>query len=131
MFCTHCGTQVKENDNFCSQCGREQPRTASQGFMANPPVSQPVRRLHRSLIDKKIAGVCAGLGEYLEVDVTLVRLLVLVAMIMSGGVGLIAYIAAWIVIPLERTYEQAPGGYANGYSNRPPNGAANPAAPAA
>lgn len=54
----------------------------------------------RSRTDEKIAGVCGGFAEYLEVDVTLVRLVWLAALFL-GGWGFIAYIVAWIVMPLE------------------------------
>jgi phage shock protein C len=47
---------------------------------------------------KKIAGVCAGFARYFEVDVTLVRLLWLVVAF-CAGVGFIAYLVAWIVMP--------------------------------
>ena len=54
----------------------------------------------RSRTDEKIAGVCGGFAEYLEIDVTLVRLIWLAALFL-GGWGLIAYIVAWIVMPRE------------------------------
>ena len=54
----------------------------------------------RSRTDEKIAGVCGGFAEYLEIDVTLVRLVWLAALFL-GGWGFIAYIVAWIVMPLE------------------------------
>ncbi|MFB3921359.1 MAG: PspC domain-containing protein [Terriglobia bacterium] len=63
----------------------------------------PVRvqkKLALSRRDKKIAGVCGGFADYLEVDPTLVRLL-WVALIFFGGWGFIAYIVAWIVMPQE------------------------------
>ena len=50
--------------------------------------------------NKKIAGVCAGFARYLEVDVVLVRVLWLAAALCTG-VGFIAYIVAWIVMPKE------------------------------
>lgn len=56
------------------------------------------KRLYRSRTDRKIAGVCGGIAEYLDIDPTVVRLILLIAMI-CGGVGLAAYIIAWIVIP--------------------------------
>ena len=49
---------------------------------------------------KKIAGVCTGFARYLGVDVTLVRLVWLV-IAFTAGVGFIAYIVAWIAMPLE------------------------------
>jgi phage shock protein PspC (stress-responsive transcriptional regulator) len=45
--------------------------------------------------------VCAGLARYFEVDVTLVRLLVVAGTLCSGGLGLLAYIAGWIIMPRE------------------------------
>lgn len=60
----------------------------------------------RSRTEEKIAGVCGGFAEYLEIDVTLVRLIWLAALFL-GGWGLIAYIVAWIVMPLEPEPQRA------------------------
>jgi len=61
----------------------------------------PARRLTRSRTDIKIAGVCAGLADYLDIDVVLVRAAWLVFSIVPGAVigGVIAYLAAWLLIP--------------------------------
>ena len=56
------------------------------------------KKLTRSKNDAKIAGVCAGLGEYFNVDPTLVRIL-FVVLALAGGPGLIAYIILWLVVP--------------------------------
>src|SRR5437867_5968074 len=58
------------------------------------------RRLVRRSSAGQIAGVCAGIAEYLDTDVTLVRLAWVVLSIVPGGFvgGLIAYLAAWIVM---------------------------------
>ena len=58
-----------------------------------------IRRLSRRRDDRMVAGVCSGLGSYLGVDVTLVRLLAVLAVVLSGGTALIAYVAAWILTP--------------------------------
>lgn len=58
----------------------------------------PAKRLYRSVTDKKIAGVCGGLGEYFDVDPTVIRLIWLVSII-GFGFGILAYIIAWIVMP--------------------------------
>ncbi len=47
-----------------------------------------------------IAGICAGLGKYFNLDPTLVRLGV-VALVLVGGTGLLAYLIGWIIIPEE------------------------------
>src|SRR5947207_15685864 len=55
------------------------------------------RRLTRSETNKVIAGVCAGLAEYFDVDPVLVRVGFVVAA--AAGFGIIAYIAMWIAVP--------------------------------
>ena len=59
------------------------------------------KRLHRQSSAGRIAGVCAGIAEYLDSDVTLVRLAWVVLSIVPGGFigGLLAYLAAWIIVP--------------------------------
>lgn len=58
-----------------------------------------VKRLYRSN-DKKLSGVCAGIGEYFEFDPSLVRLGWIVMTVITGVIpGIIAYIVAAIVIP--------------------------------
>jgi phage shock protein C len=57
------------------------------------------KRLTRRSNDRMIAGVCSGVADYLGVDVTLVRLLTVVAAIFSVGAVAVAYIAAWILMP--------------------------------
>jgi phage shock protein C len=56
----------------------------------------------RSRTDRKIAGVCAGLAQYLDLDTSLVRILWFFVGIVSGIFpGIIAYVLAWIIIPEE------------------------------
>ncbi|MFW6000961.1 MAG: PspC domain-containing protein [Halanaerobium sp.] len=57
-----------------------------------------MKKIYRSKTDRKIGGVCGGLGEYFGVDSTLLRLAAVV-LIFASGAGLIAYIVAWAVIP--------------------------------
>lgn len=56
------------------------------------------KRLYRSK-DRIIAGVCGGIGEYIDIDPTVVRLIWVVLTLMSLGTGIIAYAVAWIVMP--------------------------------
>jgi phage shock protein C len=58
-------------------------------------VSKPLMLDKRN---KKIAGVCAGLARYFELDVILVRVVVL-CIALATGVGFLAYLAAWIIMP--------------------------------
>lgn len=58
------------------------------------------KKLYRSESDKKLAGVCGGLADYLSVDVTIIRLIWALVCIF-GGTGLIAYLIAALIIPTE------------------------------
>lgn len=61
-----------------------------------------IKRLYRSSTDKKLAGVCGGLGEYLNMDSTVLRLLWVIVTVITGIVpGIVAYIIAAIVIPVK------------------------------
>ncbi len=56
------------------------------------------KKLYLSRTDKKLAGVCGGIGEYLEIDSTIIRLLWVVSFFMIG-LGIFAYIVAAFIIP--------------------------------
>jgi len=60
------------------------------------------KQLTRSTSDRMIAGVCAGLGEYLNIDPTVVRLLFVLGFFLSGGFGMvIAYLIMALIVPEE------------------------------
>ena len=67
---------------------------------SNEQTTIEARKVRRSRQDRVIGGVCGGLGRYLQVDPVLLRI-VAVALALSGGFGVLAYIVAWIVIPEE------------------------------
>jgi len=57
-------------------------------------------RLYRSDTNKKIAGICGGIGETMDVDPTIVRLVVIVFTLATGLVPfLIGYLVAWWIVP--------------------------------
>ena len=93
MFCTRCGVQLQERDHFCYQCGTATGRGPS-------PVA--TKRLTRSIVNKRIAGVCGGLAEHIEADPVVVRLLWVVLTLGLPPAGLFGYIIAWIIIPKEQ-----------------------------
>ena len=59
------------------------------------------KTLVRSRNGRMLAGVCAGAADYFGVDVTLVRVLAVVLCLITGGAGVLAYLAAWVIIPEE------------------------------
>jgi phage shock protein C len=56
------------------------------------------KKLYRSRANSMIAGICGGLGEYLSVDPTILRV-VAVLLVFADGIGLLAYLIGWIIIP--------------------------------
>lgn len=56
------------------------------------------KKLYRSKIDVKIAGVCGGIAEYFDIDPTLVRL-GWILFVLLGGSGILGYIIAWLIMP--------------------------------
>ena len=57
-----------------------------------------MKKLYLNPQNKKIAGVCAGLADYLEMDVTVIRILFLITLIW-GGLGFWSYIFIWALAP--------------------------------
>ncbi len=89
MFCPVCGKQSATDANFCSSCGAA-------------AVTQPVAaraRIVRPRSPRMIAGVCSGLAIHYGWDVALTRILVCVFTILTSGLGLLCYLAAWILVP--------------------------------
>lgn len=56
------------------------------------------KKLVRDTSNEMIAGVCAGLAHYFDIDVVLIRL-VFVILALAGGPGLLLYIILWIIMP--------------------------------
>jgi len=57
------------------------------------------RKLVRSTQDKRIAGICGGLGEYFNVDPTVMRILFIAGFFLTGSLIFWLYLVLWIVIP--------------------------------
>lgn len=57
-----------------------------------------MKRLYRSMQERKIAGVCGGLGDYFDLDPVFFRLVFLLS-ILVGGLGVLAYLVMWIMVP--------------------------------
>ena len=89
MFCNNCGKSVPEEAKFCPNC------SAAVGAG-----TAPRKQLIRPRGDRKVAGVCAGLARYFDLNVTTVRLIWLL-LVLFGGIGVLAYLVLWIVMPSE------------------------------
>jgi phage shock protein C len=90
MYCNACGKGIAEDARYCAYCG------TVLGYASAP------KKMMRSRSDRKVAGVCAGAGHYLDLDVTLVRLMWVLITIVSGIFpGVLVYVLAWIIVPEE------------------------------
>jgi phage shock protein C len=101
MICMGCQKVIADGSRFCYNCGAKQAETGPA--QAAPAPSRSSKKLMRSSTDKKLGGVCAGVAAYLDLDVTLVRVLWVLAFL-CGGTGLLLYVILWIVLPVEPFY---------------------------
>ncbi len=102
MACVGCGEQVSLGARFCSICGQNVVQVASP--MAPPAVRQrqpfpAVAGLYRPRERRMIAGVCAGFALRYGWDVTIVRLVLVLSVLLGLGVPIIGYLIAWVVMP--------------------------------
>lgn len=95
MYCSYCGKALPDDALLCAYCGKR---------IAGVPDR---KRLVRPRVGRKIAGVCLGFAEYFDLDVTLVRIVWVLASLF-GLAGVIAYVAAWIIVPEEPLLLSAP-----------------------
>jgi phage shock protein PspC (stress-responsive transcriptional regulator) len=100
MTCPKCARDVEPDSTFCRYCGAA-IAAAPDGTERPPPIPPASRRLVRLPAEGRLAGVCAGLAAYLEVDVTIVRLAWVILSIFPGALigGVVAYVGAWLIMP--------------------------------
>jgi len=99
MICARCSREIDADSVFCRFCGATVHRVSP-------------RRLTRLPAEGQIGGVCAGIAAYFDADVTLIRVAWVILSIVPGAIvgGLIAYAAAWLILPQGGVPEpQAPG----------------------
>lgn len=93
MYCNACGKMIGDDARYCAYCG---------AVVGHP---LPPRKLMRPRAHRTIGGVCAAMGPYLNVDVTLIRLIWVLVVIFSGIFpGVLVYALAWVIIPEEPEY---------------------------
>jgi phage shock protein C len=86
------------------QPGPGEPGPPPPGSPGSPAPAQ--RAVRRSRSERVIAGVCGGLGRYLGIDPVLLRVAFII-LSLANGLGLIAYVVAWVAIPEERPDQPA------------------------
>jgi phage shock protein PspC (stress-responsive transcriptional regulator) len=78
----------------------------SEGAGAESAAEPPRKRLYRIRDDAKIAGVCAGIGAYFDIDANIIRLLFILATLFTSGFVILVYIAMMFLIPSAHTSEE-------------------------
>ncbi|HCT61590.1 MAG TPA: PspC domain-containing protein [Acidobacterium sp.] len=94
IYCRNCGKELGSEARFCPACG-------TAVYMTPPPVYAPASRLIRPRAGRMVAGVCQGLANAYVWDVAWVRVITVLLAVFGGGMGIIAYVIFWIVMPEE------------------------------
>src|ERR1017187_3754032 len=85
MYCSHCGKQMDDTARFCAACG-----AASPVAFARAPLPGQLTRSH---YHRMIVGICAGLALHYGWDLSLVRVIAVLALFVSCGTAMLAYFA--------------------------------------
>jgi phage shock protein PspC (stress-responsive transcriptional regulator) len=87
-LCPYCAEDIRAEAVKCRYCGS-----------IVEPGNALSRTWYRRRDGKMIAGVCAGLADQFGISVTIIRLAFLLSALLGGGVGIIIYLALWVVMP--------------------------------
>jgi phage shock protein C len=96
MTCARCFKELEDGSSFCRFCG---------AAVGSPPQA---RRMTRIPEEGRIGGVCAGLADYFDADVTIIRLAWIILSIVPGLLlgGVLVYAVCWILLPVALPQER-------------------------
>ncbi len=110
LYCPSCGAVNKEFAEFCAGCGEPLAKVRDRKVESEKAKQEKTsdgteKKLYRSRTNKMVTGLSAGLAKYLDLDVDLVRILWLIAFVVSGGIVLVVYLIMAMTVPLEPEVE--------------------------
>ncbi len=98
-LCPYCAEEIRSEALKCRYCG-----SLVEGGTALS------RTWYRRRDGKMLAGVCAGLAEQFGISVTVIRLAFLLSALLGGGVGIVVYLALWVVMPYGESWTRGTEG---------------------
>ena len=97
MFCEKCGFEIEEDDQFCRKCGWGVAGAPSE-------ILQPI--CTRSRKGRMLAGVCSGCASYFGKNVTILRVIWLIAALIPPVFpGVVAYLVCWLLLPVDASQD--------------------------
>jgi phage shock protein C len=94
------GTAARGGQAEAMNATTSNPQTDTATDLQDEPARYAPQRLRRPVSDRMVAGVAAAVADYLDVDVTIVRI-VMAVLTVAGGAGVALYVAGWLLIPEE------------------------------
>ena len=108
LYCPNCGTANEEFAEYCASCGEtlekariKKEKSEPQATQTESSVPKEDKKLYRSRTNKMMTGLSAGMADYFDMEVDLVRILWIIAFAVSGGAIFLVYLILALATPLE------------------------------
>jgi len=108
-YCKNCGNNLISDDIFCNNCGAKiiyrKSSEKAKSYESTLKSTHSTSKLYRSRTNRRVWGVCGGLGNYFNIDPVIIRIGFILAFL-GWGTGLLLYIILTIFIEEEPLYAE-------------------------